>query len=275
MKACTTAPGSLWLPAMLLLLFLVLTPLVRAQEQAQAVPSSRGGGAIAVYWQVVPKAQATVLLMPGGAGGFGSIDGNGRPTGGNFLVRSTALFAAAGFNVAIMGRPDDVRDLSYEWRTRPEHLADMRQVLDWLRQRSEAPLWLVGTSRGTISAALAAIDQQQAIAGLVLSSSIVSGSKPGMLGTLALERIRVPVLLLHHARDACALCRPEALPAVLEQLSASRLRELALVDGGAGAQGDVCGAQHWHGYIGMEAEAVQRIAAFIARAGSSPSALSR
>ena len=261
MKLCRTA--SLWLLLTAWLLLLTTPPTARAQGQAFAVPSTRAGVSIALFWQTVPQAQATVLLLPGGAGGFGSIDASGRPGGGNFLVRSSALFAAAGFNVAIMGRPSDVNDLSYEWRTRPEHQADIRQVLDWLRQRSDAPLWLLGTSRGTISAALAAIDQQQAVAGLVLSSSIVSGSKPGTLGTLALERIRVPVLLLHHARDACALCRPDALPAVLERLREAPAKQLALVDGGEGAQGDVCGAQHWHGFIGMEAQAVELIAGWI------------
>lgn len=34
-------------------------------------------------------------------------------------------------------------------------------------------------------------------------------------------------------------------------------------DGGADPSGDVCDAQHWHGCIGMEREAVDQIAGWI------------
>jgi hypothetical protein len=41
------------------------------------------------------------------------------------------------------------------------------------------------------------------------------------------------------------------------------IKKLMVVDGGANPSGDVCAGQHWHGFIGMEREAVDQIAGWI------------
>ena len=41
------------------------------------------------------------------------------------------------------------------------------------------------------------------------------------------------------------------------------IKMLMLVDGGANPSGDVCAGQHWHGFIGMEREAVDQITGWI------------
>lgn len=212
-----------------------------------------------LFWETAPAAKATVLLFPGGGGGFGQVV-DGQATGGNFLVRSAPHFLAGGFNVAIFGRPSDMEDLGYADRTGEAHLADVRAVLDFVKQRSATPVWLVGTSRGTVSATAAAIAlQDPAIAGVVLSSSVVKASTPGNVPGQDLAAIRRPVLVLHHRRDACGQCRPEDVPAIVQGLVNAPVKKLLMVDGGANPEGDVCAARHWHGYIGMEAEAVQRM----------------
>lgn len=125
-----------------------------------------------LFWEPVEGAKATVFLFPGGAGGFGKFE-DGKATGGNFLVRSAPYFIANGFNVAIFGRPNDM-ELGWAERSEPSHMTDVRAVLDFVKQKSTAPIWIVGTSRGTISAAASVIHiQDPAIAGLVLTSSVV------------------------------------------------------------------------------------------------------
>lgn len=219
---------------------------------------TRDGVRTTVYWEAAPNAWATVLLFPGGVGGFGKLEQN-RPSSNNFLVRSAGEFREQGLNVAIFGRANG-QELAPQDRMGAEHLQDIRQVLQAVRAHSSLPVWLVGTSRGTTSVAAAASRMPDAgLAGVVLTSSIVAPAEPGALPSLDLAAIRVPVLLVQHARDACPLCTPSAMPGVLARFTQAPVKQLQLVDGGAHPTGGVCHALHWHGFIGMEHMAVQRI----------------
>lgn len=235
---------------------------VHAEGRLFKVPT-REGVSTTLFWLPVANARATVFLFPGGGGGFGRVE-EGRATGNNFLVRSVPYFVAHGFNVAIFGRPNDSDDLDYADRIGENHLRDVRAVLDFVRQQSAAPLWLVGTSRGTISAAATAINLPDAgLSGLVLTSSVVNFKKPGAIPKQDLAAIGIPVLVLHHSKDECILCRPYEVPAILNGLSNAPVKKLIMVDGGANPRGDVCAAEHWHGFIGMEPEVVGMIADWI------------
>ena len=215
-----------------------------------------------VFWEAAPDAKGTVLLFPGGGGGFGNVV-EGKASGGNFLVRSASYFLTSGFNVAIFGRPNGM-ELGWAERTEPDHMADAAAVLRFVKEKSSLPVWVIGTSRGTISAAAIAINvQDPAIAGLVLTSSVVRYATPGAVPRQDLKAIRVPVLVYHHAQDACKHCQASGIPQILSGLSRTAVKKLMVVDGGANPTGDVCGARHWHGFIGMEQEAVAQIASWM------------
>jgi predicted alpha/beta-hydrolase family hydrolase len=233
-----------------------------AEDRLIKVPT-RPGAAVALYWMPRDGATATVMLMPGGGGGFGKLV-DGKPSGENFLVRSREYFAARGFNVALFGRPSDRDDLDYAYRTSDEHVGDMLQVVKTLKQLSTQPVWIVGTSRGTISAAAAAIAfGNEQLAGIVLTSSVTNRKKPGALSSQTLEAIRIPVLVFHHEKDACIQCRPDEVQWIMRGLSNAPLKKQVMVDGGTDPTGDPCEAHHWHGFIGMEKDAVDRIADWI------------
>lgn len=214
------------------------------------------------YWLMERDgATATVLLLPGGKGGIGIK--NGAPTSENFLVRSRDRFAAAGFNVAVLGRPSDREDLDLAYRAGADHVEDLRRVAERLKRDLGKPVWLVGTSRGTTSAAAAAVALGTGIDGLVLTSSITDAGRPGAVQNMALKEVRVPVLVLHHRRDACRSTPPGPAPRIVEGLTNAPAKRLAMVDGGSGAYGDPCEPMHWHGFIGMEQQAVDEIVRFI------------
>src|SRR6266852_9337927 len=93
---------------------LALASLHVAAADRLAAIETRPGVKVAYWWMERPDAVATVMLLPGGEGGIGMKDGV--PTSQNFLVRSRDLFAAAGFNVAIVGKPSDRTDLDPGFR---------------------------------------------------------------------------------------------------------------------------------------------------------------
>jgi len=214
------------------------------------------------YWMMErPDAAATLVLLPGGEGGIGLK--NGAPTSSNFLVRSRDLFAAKGFNVAIVGKPSDHGDLDEAFRAGADHVEDLKRIVADLRAKYGKPVWLVGTSRGTISAAAAAAALGDSIGGVVLTSSITLASDPYAVQNLPVGRIRVPVLVMHHKRDECRATPPEEAAKIVDALAAAPAKKLVMVDGGSWPHGPKCEPMHYHGYIGMEQEAVDTIADFI------------
>ena len=218
------------------------------------------------YWRMERAgATATLILLTGGDGGLEiNAKRGGAPASNNFLIRSRDAFADAGFNVLAMGKPSDRAALDPEFRAGSEHLEDLRAMVDFARKEFGKPVWLVGTSRGTISAANAAINLPAgSLSGIVLTSSITNGDKSVPLPSMDLPRIALPVLVMHHRQDECRISQPDRAARIAERLKGATVKKLLMVEGGAGARGNPCEAMHWHGYVGMEGEAVKLIADFV------------
>jgi len=101
------------------------------------------------------KPVAAVVLFSGGNGtlrlGARSSLGTGRK---NFLVRSRETFARQDLYVAVVDVPSDQQSgLNGEIRRSLQYAQDIARVIAEVRRRANAPVWLVGTSSGTISAA--------------------------------------------------------------------------------------------------------------------------
>lgn len=224
---------------------------------------TRPGVKVAVFYMKRDGATATVVLLPGGAGGFGKIE-DGKPTGGNFLVRSRDFFAEAGFNVAVMNRPSDKTDLDYPDRVSDDHMTDIKTLVNYLKKDAGMPVWLVGTSRGTVSATAAAVKFGNTdLGGIVLTSSVVNNKKVGAVPKQDIASVKIPVLVLHHEQDGCVHCRPHEVPAIVEGLKSAPFKKLIMVNGGSNPIGDPCEAQSYHGFIGMEKETVAMMADWI------------
>ena len=246
----------------ILLIGLLLAATTAALAEDKLIKlDTRPGVSVSVYTMKRDGAAATVVLLPGGGGGIGLKDGV--PTSDNFLVRSRDHFAAHGFNVAVVSRPTD-KELDYEFRVSPAHIEDLRQVVEYLKTDTGLPVWLVGTSRGTVSAAAAAITfGNEKLAGLALTSSVTSNKRTGAVPEQKLEAIRIPVLVLHHEKDACSVTFPRGARWIIDGLKNAPVKKLVMVNGGANPTGDPCEPLHWHGFIGMEKQAVDIMANWI------------
>ena len=230
--------------------------------------ATRAGVSVPIhaYWR--EDALATVVLFSGASGGYGSIGGDGWPTGSNFLISTGKRWASHPFNVVMVGRPSDGIDLGHgDVRAGELHASDNVAVFKALKQISPLPIWLVGTSMGTISVAAATIhdgkNDEGLVAGVVMTSSITADRIPGAVPQQDLERIRVPTLIVHHEDDACGVCRPQEAKHIAAALRSTPIKKTLLVSGGSGATGNPCKPMHHHGFIGIQNEVVDRIAAWI------------
>jgi predicted esterase len=239
-----------------LLVIALVTPLCAVADELIAVPT-RTGVTTSYWWMPRDNAKANLILLSGGSGGIGYR--NGTPQSNNFLIRSRDHFAAGNpagaFNVALLGNASDMRQLDPALRATPEHVADIAAVVAHIRAKSAAPIWLVGTSQGTISAAAAAITLGDKLSGVVLSAAYTSFKSPTSVPLQAIDAIKVPVLVISHERDTCRVTLPHEGQYIIDKLTAAPVKKLMLVSGGHDPTGNECEALHWHGFINMEAQA--------------------
>ena len=215
------------------------------------------------------KPKAAVVLFAGGHGGL-QISSTGDFKWGerNFLVRTRRLFSSNGLMVAVVDAPSDRQKPPYlgGFRQTPEHVADIRAVIAWVRQQANIPVWLVGTSRGTQSTAFIATQLASADGGpdgIVLSSTMLT-DKPGNrpVPEMRLDKIQIPTLVAHHKLDGCDHCQYGDISRLMEKLTNASRKELITFIGGKN-QGDPCEAMAYHGFNDIEQEVVKKISDWI------------
>ncbi|MFQ5962507.1 MAG: alpha/beta hydrolase [Candidatus Methylomirabilales bacterium] len=202
------------------------------------------------------ETRGAVILLPGGSGAshFWKA-GDGFHLGPNFLVRSAHLFGRAGFAAAIVDVPSDYSGgMSDSFRMSPDHLHDIRAVVSFLDEREYGPIFLIGTSRGTLSVAyLATAMRDHRIKGIVLTGSMYS------IEDSPLASITYPILFVHHLYDGCRVTPYDSARRHFELISSSARKDFVTVRGGSGAISKSCEPLSEHGFIGKEAEVVQAI----------------
>jgi hypothetical protein len=104
--------------------------------------------------------------------------------------------------------------------------------------------------------------------GVVLTSSVTRRNREmgESLQDVALDRIRVPVLLVHHRDDACPSSRYVDASWAMRRLSAAPKKELLTFSGGEAPQSAPCEPLAPHGYFGIEDRVVDAIAGWITAA---------
>jgi hypothetical protein len=255
-------------PAWLLWLALAV-PSAQAQSAARVVDIATRPGVTQRFIYLAPAdPKASVILMAGGHGGLQIFGGGSMKWGqGNFLVRTRQQFADAGFAVAVVDAPSDRQSPPFlsGFRQTPEHAADIKAVIAWLKQQSPGPVWLAGTSRGTQSAGYIATELAPAQGGpdgLVLTSTILTDKGGRAVPQMPLERIGIPVLVAHHELDGCRLCAISYMPQLMNKLAKTPKAELMTFNGGQ-SEGDPCEAMAYHGFNGIESEVVGRISGWM------------
>jgi pimeloyl-ACP methyl ester carboxylesterase len=243
---------------------LILGAALRAQEIV-SLPT-RPGVTQAYFLAGLPKSPEAVAVLFSGSGGFINLrkeEGQIKFGGDNFLVRSRTEFTKRGVVAAVADAPTDQQrnwGMTDEFRRGGEHYTDIAAVIADLEKRfPKLPLFLVGTSRGSVSAAALGARFGEPVAGLVLSATMFrpAGRRsneqgPGLSG-FDFATIKLPLLLVHHVSDPCV---------VTPYSDAARLSDnfpLISVFGGSPPQSGPCDPFSAHGFFGKESETVEQI----------------
>jgi hypothetical protein len=230
--------------------FIVKTPPVRLDKPAQ-------------------EGRASVILMTGGDGLL-TLDATGTITTstGNFLIRSADLFLRHGLNVMMAdATPAHPGGLNQGIRLSATHAAELQGFINAAVSRWSKPVWVVGTSNGSISGVTAA-GFQPALAGLkgvVLTSPVTvltAANQPTF--NLYASRIMVPTQVVWHQDDHCTFSPPAGSAALFAAIPSAEKASRTFENGHSVAT-DPCGAFSEHGYAGIEERVVRRIAGFIHR----------
>ncbi len=240
-----------------------------ASEQVITVPTRPRVTETIVVVRPPMKPAATILVLVGGLGKL-DLTPRGLPKDApGPLIRRREQLAGQGFLVAFVDAPSDrLGEGLIGFRTSREHSVDLGAVIARLRHDDSAPLWLVGSSMGTVSAAsITARLGKDGPDGLILISS-VTRTHPAMRESLAdvpLESIQAPTLLIHHRQDPCEITPYDDAAALSRRLTKARRVELVTVEGGPPARGLPCSPDSPHAFFGLEDVLIDRLASWIKR----------
>jgi hypothetical protein len=214
---------------------------------------------------------AVLVLYIGGDGtlnlGAGQVN-TGSP---NTVARNRYHIAAEGFVVAVVDAANDFNNTPIGLRGRrlgPAHLADLRAVMADLRGRYPGlPIWGVGHSRGTLSAAVTAVSVEPPADGLVLISSLTGdpANPTEDLSQVDLESITGPALIVSHQGDVCAFTNPDDSKALRKRFSASERAKFRGFNGGSAPLTDPCDPLAPHGFFGIDQKVVDAVTKWIKR----------
>jgi hypothetical protein len=213
------------------------------------------------------SARASVILMAGG-NGLLSLDATGTITDstGNFLIRSADLFLRHGLNVMMAdSAPAHPTGLNFVTRLSATHAAELQGFINAAINRWGKPVWVVGTSNGSISTVTAAGFQPalSGLSGVVLTSPVTvlnAANQPTF--NLYVSRITIPTQVVWHQDDHCVSSPPDGSAALFAAIPSAK-KASEVFDRGHSVATDPCGAFSEHGYAGIEPKVVKEIAEFV------------
>jgi pimeloyl-ACP methyl ester carboxylesterase len=158
--------------------------LAAAQAVVADLPVPSGGTERAAFL-AAPQARATVVLLAGGEG-IVPIDNAGNSGNQNFLIRTRTMWQQYGINAVILASPNGSSLMGQ--RAQPAYPAALAVTVDFARSRANVPVWLVGTSNGTIAAVNGGTRLGGKVAGIILTSSVTQPGRAGGRQPLAIDR---------------------------------------------------------------------------------------
>jgi pimeloyl-ACP methyl ester carboxylesterase len=216
---------------------------------------------------------AVIALFMGGDGNAEITDqgevGKGQS---NFAITTRGQFQAKGIATVVVAAPLDMGAKLTRLRGSDDYATDFGNVMKYLHERFKTPVWVHGTSRGTISIALPASKIKELLKspdGIILSSSVTDSnrqSKNAFDNVLDanLENISVPVFIVANSNDACSVTPASGAARIAQAMKHAKPVKVKIFDGPDGvAKGDPCGPNHHHGFPGIRKEVLESMIEFM------------
>jgi hypothetical protein len=244
----------------------------QAQLRTETITVNVRPGATMRYLAVSAGEPKAALILLTGGNGVLKLDAEGKigALGGNFLIRNRHLFAREGLYVASLDAASDQQGgMNGQIRLSAQHAQDLAKVIADVKQRAGVPVWVAGTSAGTLTAAnVAARARGNGVHGVIFTSTMTQ-LVPNLCGKSVydaeLSAFSGPVLVVSHADDGCGCSPGGAAPnnKLLAALKGASAKEQKVFSGGAPPKSGPCDAYSPHGYFGLETDVVKSIASWI------------
>jgi hypothetical protein len=219
-------------------------------------------GSQRVLYAAPPNPRAVLVMLPG-SNGMVEIgdDGTIRRMNRNFLIRTLPVWQAQGFAVAVLSPPNGMSLLGH--RHTRAYAATLGQAVDFVRGRANVPVWLVGTSQGATAVVGGAARLGGKVAGIVVASAVTGRSRSGeTLFDAEPGLVAVPALIVANSGDTCPASPPGAASDIAAALARAPRKEIVYMQSSASVDAP-CEGMTPHGYLGIEAATIERIAAWI------------
>jgi hypothetical protein len=251
--------GSIFTRALAALLLATFSVPARATDTLLTLAPRPGA-----TWRIVvdrPAAPIGSVILFAGGSGLLDVDDRGAIGSGaaNHLVRTRQSYVKSGYATFVPDIPNDLKDQS-GYRSSGSYAVDLALLVQEARKIAR-PVAVIGTSRGALSVA-AVLVKQAAVQpdAAVISSGALMGDRGGSAAAMGdWRQVRIPVLLLRHAQDACRVTPPGDADRFKSLLSGSPRVDIITMNGGgpASSDADKCGASHYHGFYGIDDKVVQ------------------
>ncbi len=215
----------------------------------------RPGATVRVRVYDTASPVAIAVLFMGGSGKL-PLQANAPGLPG-FLAGNAERFAAHGFITALVDAPSDQQGpegMSLQFRAGPDHAADTDAVVARLKLGADLPVWVIGVSLGTVSAANAAVNGRHPIDGVVLASSSIAITR------MNLANVTTPALMVAHEDDGCRGTPPQGAREIARALTGAPVAEVKFFSGGRTDGRNPCHPGTPHTFHGIQ----ETVAAFIA-----------
>jgi pimeloyl-ACP methyl ester carboxylesterase len=230
------------------------------------LPLASGEFQRVLYDAPTSEVRGIIVMFSGGADDIGIEKDGEIKHGDNFVVRSRDLWTAKGYGVVLVDAID--HQSMRGKRSTAAYAAVTREVVAFAHEQANAPVWVMGTSQGSIAAMNAASHAKGAeIAGVILteSVSILGGSHETVFDAHP-EDVRIPTLVVANRDDRCKVAPPSMANAIAQAMRNTHATVL-FVQGGYVRSSNECASLSPHGYYGIEDTVVDDIAEWMARVG--------
>jgi hypothetical protein len=233
----------------------------------QDLPLQSGAFQRVLYSAAKHEAKGIVIMFAGGTGEL-DIDNSGHVKNAkNFVVRSSDLWRERGYGIVLV---DALDHQSMRGQRRSAAYAEITgKIVAFAHEQASVPIWVLGTSQGSIAAMNAASHAGQTqLAGLILTESVsIPGGSHETVFDAHPDNVRVPALVVANVDDQCKV----ALPLMAQEIAQSIRHASATVlieRGGVRRSRDECASLSPHGYYGIEEKVVDDIVAWMQKTQS-------